>query len=76
MIEYRQGDSEEIVEALELTDFWFSCAIVSKGTAPGQFNSYLSYTEQGLEPEDPDGMVLYITRLGIKRGFWRKLSPN
>ena len=58
---YELQTKEEIVKALEYTDFWFSCAILSKGTAPEHFNAYLSYTEEhGLEAGDPDGMVLYI----------------
>lgn len=76
VIWYALQTKEEIINALELTDFWFSCAIVSKGTAPEQFNSYLSYTEEhGLEPEDPDGMVLYI-QIRNKERFLEKTLPR
>ena len=76
VIWYALQTKEEIINALELTDFWFSCAILSKGTAPEQFNSYLSYTEEhGLEPEDPDGMVLYI-QIRNKERFLEKTLPK
>nr|WP_145403212.1 hypothetical protein [Paenibacillus xylanexedens] len=76
VIWYELQKKEEIIKALEYTDFWFSCAIVSKGTGPEQFNSYLSYTEvHGFEPEDPDGMVMYI-QIRNKERFLEKTLPK
>ncbi|PYE47822.1 hypothetical protein HUB98_24635 [Paenibacillus barcinonensis] len=58
---YKLQTKEEIVMALEYTDFWFNCVIVPQGAPPENFNSCLHYTEEhGVEAEDPDGMVLYI----------------
>ncbi|NOV04836.1 hypothetical protein [Paenibacillus planticolens] len=56
---YRANTKEEILRSFDLTDWWFTCAIVTRNTTVENFNYFLDYTEE--HGEEHDGMVLYIT---------------
>jgi hypothetical protein len=56
---YRVNTEAEMVQAFELTDWWFTCAIVDRNKSVEDYRYFLNYTEE--QGEDHDGMVLYIS---------------
>ncbi|SFF21554.1 hypothetical protein SAMN05216378_5504 [Paenibacillus catalpae] len=56
---YRVNTQEEMVQAFERTDWWFTCAIVDRSKQVEDYRYFLNYTEE--HGEDHDGMVLYIS---------------
>jgi len=55
---YRANTKEDILLSFNLTDWWFSCVIVSPNTGVEEYSYFLSYSEE--HGEEHDGMVLCI----------------
>ncbi|CAM3306643.1 hypothetical protein PALU110988_14955 [Paenibacillus lupini] len=56
---YRANTQEEIVKSFELTDWWFTCALVNPDTQVEDYRYFLNFTEE--HEEECDGMVLTIS---------------